>query len=93
MEDLPTDKAYARMQNEIIYLRQELEFIKKIIKSDTETCLRQSMSRRGNCWDNVSQESFYGHMKDEIDLSRCTGFDQVRSIINDWMDYYNNDRY
>ena len=28
--------------------------------------LRQSMSRRGNCWDNAPQESFHGHMKDHI---------------------------
>ncbi len=26
----------------------------------------QSMSRNGNCWDNAPQESFFGHMKDEI---------------------------
>ena len=26
----------------------------------------QSMSRKGNCWDNAPQESFFGHMKDEI---------------------------
>lgn len=25
--------------------------------------LRQSMSRRGNCWDNAPQESFFGRMK------------------------------
>lgn len=25
----------------------------------------QSMPRRGNCWDNAPQESFFGHMKDE----------------------------
>lgn len=55
--------------------------------------LRQSMSRRGNCWDNASQESFFGHMKDEIDLSECKNFSQVKTIIDDWMDYYNNDRY
>ena len=29
--------------------------------------LRQSMSRRGNCWDNAPQESFFGHMKDELE--------------------------
>ena len=28
--------------------------------------LRRSMSRRGNCWDNAPQESFFGHMKDEL---------------------------
>ena len=28
--------------------------------------LRQSMSHKGNCWDNAPQESFFGHMKDHI---------------------------
>lgn len=55
--------------------------------------LRQSMSRRGNCWDNAPQESFFGHMKDEIDLSQCKEFGEVKEIIDDWMDYYNNERY
>ena len=55
--------------------------------------LRQSMSRRGNCWDNAPQESFFGHMKDELDFTGCARFDEVKLIIDDWMDYYNNDRY
>lgn len=55
--------------------------------------LRQSMSRRGNCWDNAPQESFFGHMKDEIHLERCNSFSDLKSEIDDYMDYYNNDRY
>ena len=55
--------------------------------------LRQSMSRRGNCWDNAPQESFFGHMKDEIDLSNCKVFEDVKEVIDDWMNYYNNERY
>lgn len=55
--------------------------------------LRQSMSRKGNCWDNAPQESFFGHMKDEIDLSKCKTFEEVKIIIDDWIDYYNNERY
>lgn len=55
--------------------------------------LRQSMSRKGNCWDNAPQESFFGHMKDEIDISGCQAFDEVKAVIDDWMDYYNNERY
>ena len=55
--------------------------------------LRRSMSRRGNCWDNAPQESFFGHMKDEIDLSKCKSFEEVKKIIDDWIDYYNNERY
>ena len=55
--------------------------------------LRQSMSRRGNCWDNAPQESFFGHMKDEIDVGGCTDFREVKAIVEDWLDYYNNERY
>ena len=55
----------------------------------------QSMSRRGNCWDNAPQESFFGHMKDEIRelILSCPDFEAVQAVLDDWMDYYNNDRY
>ena len=57
--------------------------------------LRQSMSRRGNCWDNAPQESFFGHMKDELKIQSVewTSFEEVSVAIDEWMDYYNNDRY
>ena len=57
--------------------------------------LRQSMSRRGNCWDNAPQESFYGHMKDELadKMAGWTCFTDVKRDIDDWFDYYNHDRY
>jgi len=32
-------------------------------------------------------------MKDEIDLSRCESFQDAKIIIDDWMDYYNTERY
>ena len=32
-------------------------------------------------------------MKDEIDLYGYTHFSQVKRIIDDWMDYYNTERY
>ena len=55
--------------------------------------LRQSMSRKGNCWDNAPQESFFGHMKDEIDVRGCKKYRDVKAIVDDWMDYYNTERY
>jgi len=54
--------------------------------------LGQSMSRRGNCWDNAPQESFFGHMKDEIKYRDCTSLNELQSVIDDYMDYYNNYR-
>ena len=32
-------------------------------------------------------------MKDEIDVSRCKRYREVKAIIDDWIDYYNNERY
>jgi len=66
-----------------------ISFIQLI--NDSE--LRRSMSRRANCWDNAPQESFYGHMKDDIDISWCSKFNEIHQVISEWTDYYNNDRY
>ena len=54
--------------------------------------LGQSMSRKGNCWDNAPQESFFGHMKDEIDYKSCNEFEELQIMVDDYMDYYNNFR-
>ena len=56
--------------------------------------LRRSMSRRGNCWDNAPQESFGGHMKDELggEIPGWTSFAGVKVSIDHWMDYCNKDR-
>lgn len=32
-------------------------------------------------------------MKDEIDVSGCEKYRDVRAIVDDWIDYYNNERY
>ena len=54
--------------------------------------LRQSMSRKGNCWDNAPQESLFGHMKDEVTINPSDTHPKICKKIDDWMEYYNNDR-
>lgn len=66
-----------------------IKFQELILKKE----LRQSMSRRGNCWDNAPQESFFGHMKDEIHIERCNAFEELKQEVDNYMNYYNNDRY
>lgn len=68
---------------------RSLRFI-QIVKDSN---LRQSMSRKANCWDNAPQESFFGHMKDEIDIRHCKTHEEITAIIDEWTDYYSNDRY
>ncbi len=55
---------------------------KRFIEMLADNEFFQSMSRKA------------GHMKDEIEekLRRCKTFEQVKALIDDWMDYYNNDR-
>ena len=68
---------------------------KAFIQKLREQNFVQSMSRKGNCWDNAPQESFFGHMKDEIkyEIALMESYDEVKAKIDDWIDYYNSDRY
>lgn len=57
-----------------------------------EMGLTQSMSRRGNCWDNASQESFFGHFKDECDYRSCVSVEEIAHKVEKYVEYYNNER-
>lgn len=52
----------------------------------------QSMSRRWNCIDNAPTESFFGHLKDEIDISCCNTLEEVKKYIDSYIFEYNNER-
>ncbi|QHT47515.1 IS3 family transposase [Bacillus sp. SB49] len=58
-----------------------------------EAGLRQSMSRKGNCWDNAPMESFFGHLKDMVDHQSCESLSQLKEEINQYIAKYNNKRY
>ena len=57
--------------------------------------VKQSMSRKGNCWDNAKAENFFSHYKceeiylyDRI-LEDCN---EVHDITNEYISYYNDYR-
>lgn len=58
-----------------------------------EAGFRQSMSRKGNCWDNAPMESFFGHLKDEINIKDCETLEELRIRIDEYIEYYNTERY
>lgn len=55
--------------------------------------LGQSMSRRGNCWDNAPQESFFGHFKDLVNMKSCETLKELKKEIKAAINYYNHYRY
>ncbi len=56
-----------------------------------ELGITQSMSRRGNSVDNAPIESFFGHMKDEVEI-KDLNFNQISEVINEYMIEYNYKR-
>ncbi len=40
------------------------------------------MSRSGNCLDNAPIESFFEHLKDEMDYKDCKSLEEIREDIN-----------
>ncbi len=65
------------------------EYVQKI----KELKLIQSMSGKGNCIDNSPMETFFGHLKDEVDHKTARTFKELYDMLNEYMNYYNNYRY
>lgn len=55
--------------------------------------ITQSMSRKGNCWDNAPMESFFGHFKDEVEIKKCESLKELKKLIDSYIYEYNNCRY
>ncbi len=53
----------------------------------------QSMSRKGNCWDNAVAESFFKTIKNEwLYRFKYTTYSQLHSSVEDYINWYNNER-
>jgi putative transposase len=57
-----------------------------------EMKMNQSMSAKGCCIDNAPIESFFGHMKDELEYQSCRSIEELRLRIGEYMQYYNYER-
>jgi len=55
--------------------------------------VRQSMSRKGNCWDNACAESFFKTLKTELHISkrRCST-KELRALVFEYIEIYYNRR-
>jgi putative transposase len=55
--------------------------------------IKQSMSRKGNCYDNSVMENFFGLLKSEFFYNqKFSSVDHFISELSDYIDYYNNRR-
>lgn len=53
----------------------------------------QSMSRKGNCYDNAVMENFFGHLKTEMYHGEYyASVEEFYQAVNDYILWYNNER-
>lgn len=65
------------------------EFRKRVSQME----IKQSMSRKGNCLDNAPMESFFGHLKDEVDYRQAEDFETLYRLVAEYIEEYNTERY
>ena len=85
MRNYFTEEQITELSNNLYTYKVSKTTIKFTDQFYNDLHLRRSMSRWGNCWDNAPQESFFEHMKDEIDLSKWKSFEEVKKTIDDWL--------
>jgi putative transposase len=89
-ETLEQMKSY---ENALIHSDQGFHYTNPLfIEIVKELKMNQSMSGKGNCIDNAPIESFFGHMKDELDYKSCVSFEELRLRVEEYMRYYNYER-
>jgi transposase InsO family protein len=68
----------------------QMRSYQKILK---DKGIRQSMSRKGNCYDNSVIENFFGILKSEFYHNReFSSVEQFSKELSKYIDYYNNRR-
>lgn len=94
LNQLATKLGPERLNGALIHSDQGFHYTHPFyIKQLADWGVVQSMSRKGNCLDNAPVESFFGHLKDELDLSLCHSLDQVLAEVDEYINYHNHHRY
>lgn len=80
-------------ENALIHSDQGFHYTNPLyIEAIRKMKMVQSMSRKGNCIDNAPIESFFGHLKDDVDYKACKMFEELYALIEEYMRYYNHER-
>lgn len=81
-------------QDALLHTDQGYQFTNpNYIKKVADMGIIQSMSRRGNCWDNACIENFFRHLKAEMPFfSSPQTLEEVKQSISSYIYYYNTKR-
>ena len=106
ISERPSAQSIMTALNEAIKVTEDCEFrrtfhsdqgwayqMKAYGKALKENRIFQSMSRKGNCYDNSPMENFFGIMKQEMYYGQIyTSLEELRDAIEKYIRYYNEKR-
>lgn len=78
-------------RNAIVHTDRGSQYASNEYRALLRRCgIRQSMSARGNCYDNAQAESFFSRFKTEIDVSVFNSVVEAQAVAFDYIDCYYN---
>jgi transposase InsO family protein len=93
IEKLKMNPNITKLEEAMIHSDQGSQYTHPLyIETIKKLKMVQSMSRKGNCLDNAPIESFFGHLKDEVDYQSCKSFEKLHWLIGEYVKYYNYKR-
>jgi len=79
----------------VIHTDQGFQYTRKEYSDNLkEYDIKQSMSRKGNCWDNAPIESFFSHFKTELPyfITGKRSIESLKNGISKYIKFYNEER-
>lgn len=78
-------------RNAIIHTDRGSQYASNEFRKQIARCgLRQSMSGKGNCYDNAQAESFFSRFKTEMDVRYFSSVEEAKAKAFDYIDCYYN---
>ncbi|QSX05694.1 DDE-type integrase/transposase/recombinase [Sedimentibacter sp. zth1] len=93
IDNLKDDPYFRKQRNVIIHSDQGSQYTTTKYQNKLKGFgAIQSMSKKANCWDNAPIESFFGTLKQEVNIKYLNNFSDLKDYIEKYIYYYNNER-
>lgn len=86
-------KTPGKLDGLIFHSDQGVQYCSSVMREKLEVLnITQSMSRKGNCYDNAFAESFFHSLKNELEKTRFKDLPEAKSAVFEYLNWYNRER-
>ena len=86
-------KTPGRLDELIFHSDQGVQYCSSVLREKLKILnVTQSMSRKGNCYDNAFVESFFHSLKNELEKPRFKNLQEAKNAVFEYIHWYNRER-